>query len=315
MRVRPFQIRAVLALAGLALAGNPALSADSLNGFDLSRATVPADEIHHGGPPRDGIPSIDEPKFVTPDRAHFLSPNDRVMGVRYNGIAKAYPILILDYHEIVNDEFAGESVVVSYCPLCGSGMVFSGNVQGEPTEFGVSGLLYNSDVLLYDRRTESLWSQIMAEAVTGPLAGAELEHLAASHTTWREWRRRHPESLVLSLDTGYTRDYRKSPYRGYEDTETVWFPVAHRDRRYHAKELVIGLELDGAVKAYPFAELSRRASPFTDTVAGREITVHFDAENRTGRLLDADGEQIPTVTAYWFAWVAFHPDTAVFEAS
>jgi len=306
-------VYAALALIGLAMPGDRTEAAALTNGFDVSNATIPADDIHHGGPPKDGIPSIDEPRFLEPGEADFLSPDDRVMGLHYNGVAKAYPIRILNYHEIVNDEIEGEALVVSYCPLCGSGMVFSGNVQGEPTDFGVSGLLYNSDVLLYDRRTESLWSQILATAISGPLAGTKLDHLAASHTTWQEWLERHPGSLVLSTDTGYSRDYRSTPYRGYEDTEQVWFPVAHQDRRYHAKEQVIGLELDGVVKAYPFAELSKRETPFTDTVAGREITVYFDAENRTGRLLDQAGEEIPTVTAFWFAWAAFHPDTMVFE--
>lgn len=292
-------------------AGAPAAG---LNGFDLDNTLVPRDAIRHGGPPRDGIPAIDEPRFVDAGQANFLAPDDRVMGLAAGGVAKAYPVRILNYHEIVNDELGGEPVVVSYCPLCGTGMAFSARAGERQTEFGVSGLLYNSDVLLYDRRTESLWSQIMAQAVSGPLAGTRLEHLAASHTTWRDWRSRHPDTLVLSTETGYRRDYSRSPYAGYADSERVWFPVTNRDPRYHPKEQVIGLTLDGQAKAYPFTELAQRNAPFRDQFAGRGLTVEFDAANRTGRVLDANHEEIPTVIAFWFAWAAFHPDTAVFTA-
>lgn len=317
MQTLPATIRLPCCAVGIALltlTTVPAASADSVNGFDLGNTSIPRDEIHHGGPPRDGIPAIDEPRFLEADSAGFLAPDDRIMGMDHNGVAKAYPIKILNYHEVVNDDFNGEGVVISFCPLCGTGMAFSAGIDGRKTDFGVSGLLYNSDVLLYDRRTESLWSQIMAEAVSGPMVGAKLEHLPASHTTWRDWRKRHPDTVVLSTDTGYNRDYNRTPYAGYEDSDRVWFPVANRDARYHSKELVIGLELDGGVKAYPFAELSQHDTPFQDEVAGRRISVHFDALNRTGRVLDESGNEIPTVIAFWFAWAAFHPDTEVFEA-
>lgn len=295
-------------------ASSHAMAAVFTNGFDLSETSIPREQIRHGGPTKDGIPAIDEPRFLDPGEADFLAPGDRVMGVAYNGVAKAYPIKILNYHEIVNDTFDGEPVVVTYCPLCGTGMTFSAEIDGQSASFGVSGLLYNSDVLLYDRRTESLWSQIMGEAVSGPLVGTRLEDLPASHTTWRDWRERHPDSLVLSTRTGYSRNYTRSPYEGYGNSKEVWFPVSNTDPRYHPKEQVVGLELDGRTKAYPFAELSKRDTPFTDRVAGREVTVHFDATNRTGRVLDQDGDELPTVIAYWFAWAAFHPNTAVFEA-
>ncbi|HSH42193.1 MAG TPA: DUF3179 domain-containing (seleno)protein [Arenicellales bacterium] len=162
--------------------------------------------------------------------------------------------------------------------------------------------------------TGSLWSQIMGEAISGPQLGTRLEHLPASYTTWRDWLQRHPDTLVLSTDTGYNRDYSRSPYSGYEDSERVWFPIANRDNRYHPKELVIGLEIESQAKAYPFAELSKHTTPFTDEVAGRRLTVHYDSSNRTGRVVDESGDEVPTVIGFWFAWAAFHPDTAVFES-
>jgi len=311
-KLLPILLSVVALLAGLA-----SMSALAVrdNGFDLSKTSIPREQIRHGGPPKDGIPAIDNPRFLEAGRADFLEPGDRVMGVAHKGVAKAYPIRILNYHEIVNDEFKGEPMVVSFCPLCGTGMAFSAEIDGDPVSFGVSGLLYNSDVLLYDRRTESLWSQIMGKAVSGPMMGTELQHMPASHTTWRDWQERHPDTLVLSTQTGYSRNYSSTPYGGYEESGRIWFPVANRDERYHPKEQVIGLELNGEFKAYPFAELSKGGTPFTDVVAGRKVTVKFDARNRTGRVLDAEGKEIPTVIAFWFAWVAFHPDTAVFQAS
>jgi len=142
-----------------------------LNGFDLSGALIPVRDIESGGPPRDGIPSIDDPRFVGASKASFLAPEDRVLGVAIEGEAKAYPVAILNWHEIVNDRSLDQNFVVTYCPLCGSGMVFVADVGERALSFGVSGLLYNSDMLLYDRNTESLWSQLLAKAVSGPLKG------------------------------------------------------------------------------------------------------------------------------------------------
>lgn len=315
---KPFIAFSVLAVTLLCVMCRVALAIDydsrTFNGFNLSRASVPIEQIRAGGPPRDGIPSIDDPRFIDPDEADFLDPGDRVLGLVHNGVAKAFPTRILNWHEIVNDEFRGEPVVVSYCPLCGTGMAFSAEIDGKDLDFGVSGLLYNSDLLLYDRYSLSLWSQIKREAVSGTYVGTGLKQLPASHTTWRDWRDRHPDTLVLSRETGYNRDYSRVPYRGYEKSGRVYFPVANRDERYHPKEKVIGLALEGKTKAYPFAELSQLDTPFTDQVAGREITVHFDPGNRTGRILDAEGNEIPSVIAFWFAWVAFHPDTTVYRA-
>jgi hypothetical protein len=126
-------------------------------GFDLSNITIPLEFVKDGGPPRDGIPSIDNPEFINISDADFLSNEDRILGVFYNGISKAYPVRILNFHEIVNDEFDGHPVVVTFCPLCGSGLAFDAMIEGKKRTFGVSGLLYNSDVLLYDRQSETLW--------------------------------------------------------------------------------------------------------------------------------------------------------------
>lgn len=299
----------------LLLLGAFAAQAQVKNGFDLSSALLPADEIVSGGPPRDGIPSIDAPKFVNAKQADFLRPGDRVLGLARNGVAKAYPIKILNWHEIVNDEIRGEAVAVTYCPLCGTGTAYPTRAAGKRLSFGVSGLLYNSDVLLYDRQTQSLWSQLLSQAISGPLKGAKLALLAIDHTTWEDWRKRHPRTLVLSTATGFARDYNRNPYAAYEQSRDLWFEVKHENARFHPKELVLGVEIDGQFKAYPFSELAKTRGEISDTFAGQTLTVRYDAAHKTGTVLDQAGRVLPAITAFWFAWYAFHPQTQVFIGS
>lgn len=299
----------------LALSACAAAWAIELNGFKLDGAAIPAGEIFPGGPPRDGIPAIDRPAFVPAARANHLRPDDRVLGVVRGGIARAYPIAILNWHEVVNDRFGDEAVAITFCPLCGTGMAFAARAAGRDLVFGVSGLLYQSDVLLYDRQTESLWSQIMAQAVTGPMKGQRLQFLPTAHTTWGDWRARHPQTEVLSPDTGHGRDYSRDPYAGYRDSAELIFPVNVQDKRLHPKEQVIGIALGGEHKAYPFSALARDGRQILeDRVGGHTIRLEFDPQARTGRVLDADGRELPSLIAFWFAWLAFHPDTALYEA-
>ncbi len=236
------------------------------------------------------------------------------MGIAINGVAHAYPIRILNYHEIVNDVIGGTSVVVTYCPLCGSGAAFDAAIDERSYEFGVSGLLYNSDVLMYDRETDSLWSQLMVQAVTGPMKGTRLQQLPLSHTSWQEWAKRHPQTRVLSNKTRYSRNYRVDPYPNYGRNGGLYFPVSHSSNRYRRKEIVMGLEINSRFKAYPFVELTKGASRFDDAFAGETFSVEFDADHQTARVAKADGSEIPTIMAFWFAWYAFHPETEVYEA-
>ena len=290
-------------------------AASRKNGFEISDALIPTDQIKSGGPGKDGIPAIDEPRFVTAEEDRFLRSTDRVIGVTVNGISKAYPIKILNWHEVVNDQFADQAVVITYCPLCATGMVFSAQGADIAITFGVSGLLYNSDVLLYDRPTHSLWSQILGKAVSGPLKGTIMKQLPASHTTWREWQHRHPGTLVLSRKTGFRRDYRTSPYLDYAGSNRLMFPVEHRNNTYRNKEMILGLTLNGQHIAFPFKELKRQGiARFEYQVADQLLTIEWLAKEKTARVLDAQGEELPSVLAYWFAWYAFFPGTLVFEA-
>jgi hypothetical protein len=233
-----------------------------------------------------------------------------------NGIAKAYPIKILDRHEVVNDKFGDESIVVTYCPLCFSGMSFVVQFGDEEMKFGVSGLLYNSDVLLYDYGTGSLWSQLLSSAISGPLKGYDIPAIPTAHTTWRDWQARHPDTQVLSTDTGFRITYRGSPYNDYKRSGRLMFPVAERSNAYRNKELVLGISIDGVDKTYPFKELRKHdQASFTDTIANRELIIEWQEDDQYARAVDSSGEEITTVIVYWFAWYAFHPDTEIFTAS
>ena len=287
-----------------------ASAAEETNGFNLKNALVPVDQIHNGGVPRDGIPALDLPTILKGSSSKFLSDEDRVLGVHRNGIARAYPIKILNYHEIVNDDFNGAGVLVSFCPLCGSGIAFA--VDVEHGGFGVSGLLYNSDVLMYDRKTESLWSQILGQAISGPAKGASLETIPVSNTNWGTWRQRYPGTGVLSPYTGYNVDYDRDPYADYRRSGRLWFPVAARDRRFKSKSMVIGIGLDSLFKAYPLNELPDAKSSIDDSFAGRRLTVQYDKSSGSADVFDASGTELPSVTLFWFAWVAFHPETEVY---
>lgn len=286
--------------------------AQTKKGFNLENSIIPISEIMDGGPPKDGIPSIDNPKFVKVYETK-LDDEDRILGVFENGIAKAYPIEILNYHEIVNDYFGNKPVVITFCPLCGSGIAFNAEIKGKPTSFGVSGLLYNSDVLLYDRETESVWSQLLFKAVSGPLVNTELEILATANTTWGSWLKKHPESLVLSEETGFNRDYSRNPYPDYSKSSKLYFPASGNDDRFHPKEMVIGLEILGKFKAYPFSELKKlKSSVLNDTFQDKKMIIKYDPKSDSAEIMDKEGNIIPAVTNFWFAWVAFHPKAEVY---
>ena len=292
---------------------NPAGAA---NGFDLSNTILPRAEILHGGPPRDGIPAISNPKMIPANQAEYIDAGHRVVGIKLHGEARAYPIGILNWHEIVNDTIAGQRFAVTFCPLCGTAVAFDATIDGTATDFGVSGLLYNSDVLLYDRTTESLWSQILGQAIAGERVGMKLEVLPISHTTWQDWKQKNPKTLVMSNETGFSRNYSRNPYAGYEQSRHTYFAVNNKaPEDYHPKEVVFGLEVDGVYRAYPFVELEQQGKPrFSDTINGQTYDFNWDQQNRSLTVTNADGVEVAGIQGFWFAWFAFHPHTEVFKA-
>lgn len=282
-------------------------------GFDYSQHSIPIDEIHSGGPAKDGIPALYDPKFISGDEVKYLKPSDRILGLYINGEAKAYPIRILNWHELVNDSVGAKDVLVSYCPLCGTGMAFDGTINGKRYLFGVSGKLYNSDVLMYDKETESLWSQIKMEAVTGSMTGTRLTLLPLAHTTWGAWKTEYPDTKVLSKKTGHFRNYGGSPYSSYETSNQIMFPVKHKDNRLSRKEWVLGVIINKEAKAYSFKRLRKEQTSVKDKVGGQNIIVVYDADNRSAVIMDEQNNIIPSIQAYWFAWAAFYPDADLYK--
>ena len=285
------------------------------NGFSIEDPLIPLEEILGGGPPRDGIPSIDSPKFILAAEADWLFPDSRIIGLDIEGDIRVYPLAILNWHEIVNDTVGGVPVSITFCPLCGTGMAFRRDFDGAVTTLGVSGLLYNSDLLLYDRKSKSLWSQVMGQAVSGPRKGERLVPEPIEHTTWADWKKLHPQTKVLSRDTGFRRDYGRSPYGDYDQNGDIYFPLSFRSSQYHPKERVIGIEINGNFKAYPFVELFQQKSPLEDVLGGKQIILEFNLETRNGVIRDAKGNVLPSINAFWFAWYAFHPETQIFRNS
>jgi len=300
--------------------------------------TALREQIMDGGPGKDGIPSIDDPGLVGPDGTD-LSDESPVFGVAFDDDVRAYPQSVLVWHEIVNDIVGDVPVSITYCPLTGTAMGF---FRGE-TEFGVSGRLVNNNLVMYDRTTDSFWQQVAATSIDGTHEGASLREFRVVWTTWGAWRERHPESSVLSTDTGFARDYTRDPYGSYaprsgyyqrSNGETL-FPTLRSDDRLPAKAVVMGARTpDGAI-AFEKATL-REAGVATGNVGEIEVVAVHDPVLDTayvyrtdGATVEAagagtarvDGERHPvgslplnsvyTFDAMWFAWVGFYPDTGL----
>lgn len=219
--------------------------------------TVPLDKILSGGPPQDGIPSIDNPKFQSVQEAdEILEDSELVLGLNINGDIRVYPLQILVWHEIVNDVVGDQPVAVTYCPLCFTNQVFNRTLNdGNTVEFGTSGKLYNSNLVMYDRKSNSLWSQALGEGIVGEYAGVKLERIPFDVAYWKEWKELYPESKVLSRDTGSVRPYGADPYGDYYTNDLILFPVPNDDKRLGLKEIIIGLENKDQYKAYKLQEI------------------------------------------------------------
>jgi hypothetical protein len=284
------QSRAVLFLlvSLSALTSGMAAGAGDLK-TDLGKAVVPLEEIIPGGPPPDGIPAIDRPAFVSPSRADtWLKPKEPVVALEVSGDSRAYPLQILVWHEIVNDTVGGTPVAITYCPLCNSGVVFDRRLDARVLDFGTSGKLYKSDLVMYDRQTHSLWAQMEGRAIVGTLAGARLEVIPANTVSYEDWKAAHPTGTVLSRETGFARRYGVNPYTSYDAPWTPPFAYAGRlDERLPPKERVVGVVLDGAARAYPWSGLARRRV-VDDTLAGHPLVIFY----RPGALSALDAERI-----------------------
>lgn len=307
------------------------------------------EEIVWGGVKRDAIPPLDQPLSMAADKAFYMKDSEEVFGISVGGKSLAFPVRILEWHEMANVVIAGTPVSLVYCVLCGTAIAYHGQLEnGRQYDFGTSGLLYRSNKLMYDRQTRSLWSSFDGQPVIGPLINRNirLKRLPVVRTSWRDWVLRHPDTRVLDIETGFDRQYKGNQhYQAYLRSNRMMFPVAGQDKRLKAKDWVYGLDMSGAEKAYPVNDL-KDYPVLNDRVAATNVVLirddkftirayyrgeyHFQATESRGMISDANGaqwevredqlfltddkklERIPGQLAFWFAWYAFHPETAVF---
>ncbi|HXH20398.1 MAG TPA: DUF3179 domain-containing protein [Dehalococcoidia bacterium] len=255
---------------------------------------IAAQEVMWGGVAVDGIPPLNDPRFVTPgEAARWINPSDQVIGVEINGDARAYPRRIIDWHEMVNDTVGGVPVSLAYCTLCGSAILYDGRAGGTVYRFGTSGMLYRSNKLMYDRNTRTLWEQYTGEPVWGPLAGSgiKLDFLPVVHTTYEGWLRDHPDTKVLDINTGFRRDYGPGvAYADYWASGDLIFPAPDRDPALLRKDWVYAVRLHGEAVAYPIALLAER-SVIHDTIGPTAVVVIATEDRSGGRAYESNGRR------------------------
>jgi len=253
---------------------------DSVQPTDKSMSEtwlIPEERVLDGGPGKDGIPAINDPKFDKASATTYLSDEDIVIGFKHDGIIKAYPHLILDWHEIVNDEINNSAFAITYCPLTGTAINWNRTFNGVTTTFGVSGLLYNSNLIPYDRETDSNWSQMQLKCVNGELIGTEASTFQLVETSWKSWKEMYEDSEVMTTQTGFARNYGSYPYIGrngdYREESYLIFPVENSDNRLDAKERVHGVIEGEEVRVFRFEEFENELNIIEDNLGGQNIAV------------------------------------------
>ena len=314
---------------------------------------VPSEEVVDAGIGKDGIPSVDAPMFTRVSEVPPYFDDDLVLGVEHDGIVQAYPIPMLNWHEIINDEVNGLPIAVTYCPLTGTGIGWSRLVNGAETTYGVSGLLYNSNLMPYDRLTESTWSQQRLECVNGRFIGERPAAFTLIETTFRTWKRSFPNSLVMNANTGFDRRYSVYPYGDYRtNQDLLFFPVSGQDGRLPAKERVLGVIVGDAIKAYRFNTPDDDLQIIIDLVGNKRIIVirseelqiltafypladhqyhvvtgslpilfRDDKDNNydlAGRIISGPNlgvklTQPVAFMGFWFSWAAFYPQIEIYS--
>ena len=249
---------------------------------DFKKHSVPLTEIHRGGPPRDGIPPLDHPKFVSVgEAAGWLGATEPVISLAVGSERHAYPLQILIWHEIVNDQLGAVPATVTFCPLCNSAIAFERTLDGQVLDFGTTGNLRNSDLVMWDRQTESWWQQLVGEAIVGSLTGKRLRMLPAQIVSWDSFQRAYPDGRVLSRETGFKRPYGENPYEGYDDVNRPPFLFAGKtDGRLPPKERVVAVSWNAEDVAYPYSVLAEKA-PVNDVLGGSPIVVFYQPGTRS----------------------------------
>jgi len=316
---------------------------------------IPQNEVRDGGPGKDGIPALQNPQRVSVDDPtnRYLEDEDLVLGYYYGGEVVAYPHDILDWHEIINDNVGGQAIAVTYCPLTGTGIGWGRILEDEETTFGVSGLLYNSNLIPYDRKTGSNWSQIRLECVNGSLIGVEAVVLPLIEMPWKTWKKLFPGSMVISTLTGHSRSYGSYPYGSYKTSNSLIFPAIPADDRLHPKERVLSVVQGSSARVYRFENFSPGLSVIQDEFMGTNLLIagirdeymvafnaktwdshilEFSAGADGGTLMDQEGNEwnlfgtavsgprkgeqlkpVKSFMAYWFSIGAFYPEAEIYS--
>jgi len=256
---------------------------------DFARRTVPLQDIQSGGPPKNGIPAIDRPRFESVDAAAgWLDPREPVIALELNGRAKAYPLSVLIWHEIVNDRLADTPIAVTFCPLCNASIVFERRVAGAEVDFGTTGKLRYSDLVMYDRQSETWWQQFTGTGIIGRHAGTALRKVESQIVSFDDFRAAWPDGRVLSRNTGFDRPYGRNPYAGYDDiNQSPFLLTTAADARLPPMERVVSISAGGVHRVYPFSVLA--GTPvINDTLGGAPVVVL----SRAGTLSVLDQSEI-----------------------
>ena len=287
---------------------------------DGTKYTTDPSKIRGGGPPKGGIgvdrgiPALDERniKYVSvADADQWIQDNELVLALEYKSVKRVYPLQIMVWHEIANDVIAGDPIAVTYCPLCGSGIAYFRVLDGEPVKLGTSGKLFNSNLVMYDDKTDTYWQQIEGNAIVGELTGFELQAVSVDTVVWRDYKKENGDAEVLSQDTGMRRNYGRDPYGSYYENSFLLFPVENEDNRVHPKTVVFGIEVDGKFKAYREEDL-KETNTIEDEFAGANLRIER-SDSGIVKITNVDtGEEIIKERDFWFAWYAFHPDTELY---
>jgi len=275
---------------------------------NTAKASISLEKVLDGGPGKDGIPALTNPKFISIEEAE-KDIKDDVDGivVSVNKEIKFYPYNIMVWHEIVNDVVGGKPLAITFCPLCGSAIVFEAEINEKSEQFGVSGKLYESNLLMYDKSTESLWSQSIGTAVVGDRTGEKLIVYPSQVASFKILKEKWPNAEVLSTNTGHNRDYTFYPYGDYNSDDNILFPISIKDSRFPPKEIMFVVNAYGKSVAYPIKQLS--GSVTSVEVDGNTVTAEIiDGETI---VKDASGKILPGYHEMWFSWATHHQEDGV----
>jgi hypothetical protein len=283
------------------------LLTDFFNITKDSQSDYPIQEIFQGCPKVDCIPSIDKPEFITASNVDFIKDNDLIMAVTIDGQMRVYPTTTLQQHEIVNDKIGKIPFAVTYCPLCGTGVVFSRKIKGEVVEFGVSGVLHGSDLVMYDRKNKNLWQQLTGVAFAGPDRGYQLESIPVVMTDWKTWKKQHPTSQVLSNSKDKINDH----YGKYRSSDKIMFGGV-TDPRLNPKRVIYGLKIGEQAIAIDF-DMIKTKKHFELKVANTVLQIKHHSDGKVTITNKRNNSVYEQHRSYWFAWYTFNPKTLLFK--